>query len=228
MIPVQVVENVLSEGLALVFDLDGVIVDSTPVHTEAWRVYLNGIGLECANIERRMHGRRNDEIVADFIGANLSAEKVYAHGAAKEAVYRRMMAAQLELRLVPGVKAFLESFQRFPLGLGSNAEPANVDFVLDGAGLRPFFRTIVDGHQVERPKPDPEVYLRVARQLDCPPANCIVFEDSAAGVEAARLAGARVVGVRTAEADLGTVDFSVRDFSDPALPAWLGALEPRA
>ena len=94
-------------GWALIFDLDGVIVDSNPTHTEAWRRYLGGLGVECADIERRMHGRRNDEIVADFIGTGLSPTEIFAHGAAKEELYREMMRSEIESRLVPGVREFL-------------------------------------------------------------------------------------------------------------------------
>lgn len=218
-------KQLIPDGWALVFDLDGVIVDSTRIHTEAWREYLLHLGKDCEDIERRMHGRRNDEIVADFIGSDLGEQEIYAHGAAKEALYREMMRSQLEERLVPGAAAFIRRGCGGLLGLGSNAEPANIDFVIDGVGLRGCFRVIIDGHQVKRPKPDPEVYLRVAEGLGVAPQNCVVFEDSPAGTAAARAAGARVVGVRTADAELGAVSLSIRNFLDPALEPWLDTLQ---
>lgn len=220
-------EICLPPGRAIVFDLDGVVIDSMPMHTEAWRRYLHGLGIECDDIEPRMHGRRNDEIVADFIGANLAPEAVFAHGAAKEQLYRDMMRPALLAHLVPGVVEFLASSNGSPIGLASNAEPANIDFVLDGAGLRQWFRVIVDGHQVDRPKPFPDIYLRAAYLLGVAPADCIVFEDSPAGAAAARAAGARVVGVETHSADLSGVDLSIRDFRDPALKEWLESVERR-
>ena len=215
----------IAGGLALVFDLDGVIVDSMPLHTEAWRVYLNGLGIACDDIERRMHGRRNDEIVADFIGRGLGAEVVFEHGARKERLYREMMQPHLEAMLVNGVSAFLARHAETPKAVGSNADPANVEFILDGALLRRYFRVIVDGMQVKFPKPAPDVYLRAANELGVEPANCIVFEDSPAGVQAARAAGTRVVGVET-HSSLDGVDFRVPDFADQVLDRWLSAQKP--
>jgi HAD superfamily hydrolase (TIGR01509 family) len=216
----------LAQGLALIFDLDGVIVDSMPVHTAAWIQYLDDLGLPSGEIERTMHGRRNDEIVTAVIGAHLSAEEVYAHGAAKEALFRQMIGAELVDRLVPGVVEFLHAYRGAPLGLASNAEPANIDFVLNAAGLRGVFQIVLDGMQVERPKPFPDVYTKAAGALGIQPPNCIVFEDSPAGVAAARAAGARVVGVET-HAPLDDVDFRISDFRGSGLIEWLVGQRPR-
>jgi beta-phosphoglucomutase-like phosphatase (HAD superfamily) len=105
--------------------------------------------------------------------------------------------------------------------VASNAEPANIDFVLDGAGLRPCFSAVVDGHQVSQPKPWPDIYLRAAELLHTSPGNCIIFEDSPTGIAAARAAGGRVAGIATHTTDLPGVDVLVRDFNDPALLRWL-------
>ena len=211
----------IAAGLALVFDLDGVIVDSMPLHTEAWRRYLEGLGIACDDIERQMHGRRNDEIVRAIIGADLPADEVFAHGARKERLFREMMLPQLQQHIVPGIREFLDGTNGAPRAVASNAEPANIDFVLDSAGLRGFFAITVDGHQVSRPKPWPDIYLRVADLLHTPPKNCIIFEDSPAGITAAKAAGSRVVGVSTHTTDLPGVDVLARDFRDPLLPPWL-------
>jgi HAD superfamily hydrolase (TIGR01509 family) len=129
--------------------------------------------------------------------------------------------------LVPGVAAFLERQQDRPMAVGSNAEPANIDFVLDRAGLRHHFRALVDGHQVERPKPHPDIYLRAAALLGVPPDACIVFEDSPTGIAAGVAAGMRVVAVNT----LGLpafegVDLVIDDFRSPALDRWLSTPPP--
>jgi beta-phosphoglucomutase family hydrolase len=213
--------------VAFLFDLDGVIIDSMPLHTQAWSAYLEQLGLPAADaaIESRMHGKRNDDIVADFIGRDLDPAAIFEHGAAKERLFRQLMAERLKEHLVRGIEQFLRRFEGVPMAVASNAEPANVDFVLDGAGLRPRFQAVVDGQQVDRPKPFPDVYLRAASLLDVSPGKCIVFEDSPAGIEAGRAAGMRVVGVQTHSADLADVDLSIHDFEDPRLEAWLRAVE---
>ncbi len=220
------------EGLALIFDMDGVILDSNPVHWDAWRQYTQRFGIELTPaMSERMYGKRNDEIVRDFFGDHLDPETIAAHGAAKEELYREMMAARLNTSLVPGVTNLLQNRVGTATGLATNAEPANVDFVLSQvrAGdipLRDCFRVVVDGHQVTRPKPDPEVYLLVAERLGVDPRNCVVFEDSHAGLEAARASGARVVALRTTHREFKNIDLAVDNFRDPELLRWLEAQRP--
>lgn len=208
---------------AFLFDMDGVLVDSNPLHCVAWGRYLAGCGLNVPDFERRMLGKRNDEIVRDFWGEHLSPEDVDAHGAAKERVYRELMRPELDARVLPGVREFLREYAHVDAAVGSNAEPANVDFVLDGAGLRPYFSAVVHGHQVTRPKPDPEVYLRAAAALGRTPHECIVFEDSPAGIAAAQAAGAAVVAVVTDDNLPDGVALVIRDFHDRRLREWLCA-----
>ena len=217
----------LAPGLALVFDLDGVILDSMPLHTAVWRDYLHELGIAIEELEERMHGRRNAEIVRDIIGTHLSEEEIFAHGAAKEALFREKMRPQLEAHLIRGVREFLADAKSLPMAVASNAEPANIDFVLDGAHLRDYFRVVVDGHQVKRAKPSPDIYLRAAELLGVQPRNCIVFEDSPAGIEAAMKSGARVVAVESHTGELPATDLRIRDFCEPRLRGWLASLKPR-
>jgi beta-phosphoglucomutase len=225
--PVKVTSSIhIANGLALLFDLDGVIVDSNPMHELSWREYGRRLGLGMDDpLRESMYGKRNDEIVRDLLGNRLSEQEVFAHGAAKEALYREMMGPHLLEHLVPGVTEFLERHREMPIGLASNAERPNIDFVLDGAGLRRYFRAVIDGNQVKRAKPDPEVFLRAAASLGADPRNCIVFEDSFAGVAAARAAGAKIVGVTTTHAALPDVDLAIGDFRNESLEPWLSGLE---
>ena len=219
----SVSELALAGGIALIFDLDGVLVDSMPIHTLAWQRYLKLLGVDGEDVAKRMHGRRNDELVRDFLGPDVPAHVVSAHGAAKERMFRSMMAPELSAKLVPGIERLLARAKGVPVALASNAEPANVAFLLDGAGLRRWFQVIADGSQVEHPKPAPDIYLLAARQLGIAPRNCIVFEDSPVGIAAARAAGMRVVGVQTHSQRLENVDLAVRDFLDPELEPWLAS-----
>lgn len=219
----------LNPELALIFDLDGVVIDSMPTHTEAWEGYLEANGIDPTNIEVRMHGKRNDDLVRDLFGAHLDERTVFEHGAAKERLFREMIGATLEEKLVPGIRSFVAAAaETVPLAVGTNAEPANVDFILNGAGIRKYFRVIVDGSQVARAKPAPDVYLRGAELLGVEPANCIVFEDSPVGIQAARAAGMRVVGLLTHATYLENVDLAVLDFVHPELESWLSEQQSTA
>ncbi len=212
----------MAEGLALVFDMDGVIVDSNPLHRESWALFNSRYGLETTEaMHQRMYGRRNDEIVRDFFGGELPSNEVAARGKAKEQLYREMAAARVEDILVPGIRQFLERHKETPMGLASNAEPENVALVLDRAALRPYFQAVVDGHQVRNPKPHPDVYLRVAELLQVTPGDCIVFEDSFSGVEAAVAAGMRVVGLSTTYDDLPGTRLTIDNFLSADLDPWL-------
>jgi beta-phosphoglucomutase family hydrolase len=215
--------------MALVLDMDGVIVDSNPWHTKAWLEYNRRFGIDAGDrLAERMYGRRNDEIVREFFGPGLTTDAIAAHGAGKEALYREMVGPTLAGALVPGVREFLARHAADPLGLATNAEPANVSFVLDTGGLRAYFRVVIDGSQVERAKPHPEIYLRAAALLGVHPGNCVVFEDSFTGVEAARAAGARIVGVRTTHRELPGASLEIDDFRDARLEGWLREQVPEA
>jgi len=212
----------VGEVRALIFDMDGVLIDSNPVHRLAWEEYDRRHGIETTEaMLQSMYGRRNDEIVRCFLGDHLTDSEVCAHGAAKEALYREMMRPLIPRALVPGVIDFVSRHRDLALAVATNAEPANLNLVLDEAGLRPFFRLVVTGHEVTHPKPHPEIYLHTAGLLDVPPDACVVFEDSCAGVQAGLDAGMRVVGVTTTHEDLPGVALLIRDFNDPGLEPWL-------
>ncbi len=215
----------VAPGLAFLFDLDGVLIDSMPMHTDAWQAYLLGLGIEQPYVAERMHGKRNSELVRELIDPSLSDEAAFEHGATKERLFREMiLAADLERYRVPGVTEFLEKFRDVPKAVGSNAEPANIEFALEGLGLAPYFQVRVDGSQVKRPKPFPDIYLLAAERLGVKAANCIVFEDSPTGVAAGLAAGMRVVGIETTPTTFEGVAFHVKDFLDPELERWLTTL----
>jgi beta-phosphoglucomutase len=208
--------------IALIFDMDGVIVNSNPVHRETWEIYNRGLGIETTeDMHQRMYGKRNDEIIRDFMGEHLSDAEVFEHGAAKERLFRETIGPQLERRLVPGVREFLARYCELPMAVASNAEHANVSFVLEKTGLGSFFRAVVDGHQVSNPKPAPDVFLKAAELLGAEPRDCIVFEDSYSGVQAGLAAGMRVVGLRTTHDELPGTSLAVDNFLAPELEKWM-------
>jgi beta-phosphoglucomutase len=208
--------------LAMIFDLDGVLIHSMPLHIEAWKRYLARFGMSCGELERAMHGKRNSELVRELFGDGLADDVVFEHGAAKERLFREMLLeADLSACRVQGLTDFLERHKDIPKAIASNAEPANIDFVIDRLDLRHYFQVIVSGNDVRRPKPFPDVYLTAAEQLGFAPADCIVFEDSPTGVTAALAAGMRVVAIETTPTEFERIDVKVQNFSDPGLEAWV-------
>ena len=206
----------------MIFDLDGVLIHSMPMHTIAWEHYLDNLGVQIENLEARMHGKRNSELVRDFLGDTVSEEDAFQHGLAKERLFRELLLKEdLNRYQVPGVIDFLERYKNIPKAIGSNAEPENINFVLDRFNLRPYFQAVVSGLEVKRPKPFPDIYLKAAQHLQTDPENCIVFEDSPTGAEAGIAAGMRVVGVETTPTQFTSVELRIKDFRDPLLEPWL-------
>jgi len=211
-------------GPALIFDMDGVLVDSNAAHKEAWIRFNRRYGVETTDaMIEHMYGRRNDEIVRDFFGSDLPSEEVAARGKAKESFYREMIAAHLEQMLVPGAAQFLHRYRDLPMAVASNAEIENIDFLLDRAGLRPYFRVVLCGSQVARPKPYPDIYLLAAQLLGVQPQSCVVFEDSPSGVAAATAASMPVIGLRTTYVNLPSTSLTIDNFFSGELESWLQA-----
>lgn len=219
-------DSLLGPGLGAIFDMDGVIIDSTPMHNRAWEIYLERHGRDSSQVQRRMHGLRNDDIVRDFFGAGMETGEILEHGAAKERLYREMMAPVLEQHLIPGIREILARLSGTPMAVASNAEPANIAFVLEGAGIRDHFSRVADGHFVKRPKPDPEIYLHAAEFIGVKPENCVIFEDSIPGIQAAIASGARVVALTTSLPYFEGAHFHAKDFLDARLADWLRAQRP--
>lgn len=206
---------------ALIFDMDGVIVDSMPFHVRAWELYLERLGRDASTLNSKMHGKHNDELLREFFGHEISLAEIQRMGAEKEALYRELIAPELEMQLLPGVREFLQRYEQVPKAVASNAEAANVDFVLDKAELRQYFVQATNGQQVRYGKPHPEIYLKTAELLRIPAENCIVFEDSQTGIDSALAAGMRVVAINSHRTTLIGQAVEADHFLDTRLLQWL-------
>ena len=180
-----------------IFDMDGTMVDNMMVHHRAWQIKLAELGLpmDLEEVRQTIHGK-NEEILARLFGDRFSNEDVKRIAWEKENAYRRVFIS--ELKLIDGLGDFLQKIQNkgIPMGVGTAAPQENVNFVLDNIyGLRNHFSTVVHAGMVTKGKPDPQVFELVARGLDVPLKDCLIFEDSPIGVETARRAGCQVVVV---------------------------------
>lgn len=183
---------------AVIFDMDGVLVLSGPAHWLAWQQVAAEHGLELTR-ERFLsfNGLTNQDICRLLWGARATPAFTAALADRKERAFRDQIARAVPL--APGCHDLLAALQHRACGIavGSSAPVGNVDRVLDGGGIRPFFGAVVHGDMVVRGKPAPDIFLRAAHLLGRSPAECVVIEDAPTGVRAAVAAGMRAVGVLT-------------------------------
>jgi HAD superfamily hydrolase (TIGR01509 family) len=180
---------------AVVFDLDGVLVDSEPVWEQVRRqVVAEHGGRWTLEAQRRLMGMSTQEWAAylsDDLGVGLPPDQVAA------VVIERMITRYTDhLPLMPGAGDAVRAMARhWPLGLASSSPPVLIDAVLDTAELRPMFAVTVSTEQVARGKPAPDVYLAAAKRLGVPPDRCVAVEDSSNGLRSAGAAGTRVIAI---------------------------------
>lgn len=201
---------------AFLFDMDGVVCDNMRAHEEAWRRFFRGFGLEIDAREFRENtmGMPTREVLRHYFRREVPAEEASRLAESKERLYRELYGP--DLSPAPGLVEFLRAARArgLRLGLGTGSKADNVAFVLDGLGLREAFDAVVDADAVARGKPDPETWLTLAARLGVAAADCVVFEDSLLGEEAARRAGMAVVAVTTSHeaSEFRRARLSARDF----------------
>lgn len=214
---------------AVIFDWDGVVVDSSAHHERSWEILADQRALPLPPDHfKRGFGKKNNVIIPD-LGWATDAADVETLAREKEEIYRSLV-REKGLAPLPGVRELLVSLQqeKIPCAIASSTERANLDLPLDLMGLRGFFAVIVSGEEVTHGKPDPAVFLLAAERLAIPPAACVVIEDALVGIEAARRAGMRVLAVATTNplGALGSADHAVQNMAE-VTPALLGAVAAR-
>ena len=188
------------KDIALIFDLNGTMIDDMQYHAEAWYSILNDdlkAGLSWDEVKKEMYGKNDELLIRIFGKDHFTAEEMKELSIEKERRYQRAYLPQL--RLLKGLRLLLEKAQEMniPMAIGSAAITFNIDFVLDNLDIRHFFQAIVSADDVTTSKPDPETFLQCAKLLGISPEKCIVFEDAPKGVEAAQNAGMKTVVLTT-------------------------------
>ena len=180
---------------AVLFDMDGVLIDSYRAHLESWTIVCREMGLEITESRfAETFGRTSREVIRGFWGADLSEDDVARIDRRKEAVYRELVSR--DLPVMDGLLPLLDGLKRggVPIAVASSGPPENVDLVVRALGPDRF-GAIVSGVDVERGKPDPQVFLVAAARLGASPARCVVIEDAPPGLRAARMAGMRSIAL---------------------------------
>jgi beta-phosphoglucomutase-like phosphatase (HAD superfamily) len=184
---------------ALLFDMDGTMVDSMPAHARSWEAFTrrHGIAMPVAEVLRRTTGRTGVECIRELFGPEVGEQRALELIGEKEAIYRDVFAR--EFREVAGFRTFAQRAlaRGLKLAVATAGDQANIAFALGRLKLAQPPHAIVGGDEGFAGKPEPDLFLEAARRVRTPPAECIVFEDAPFGIEAARRAGMRAVAVCT-------------------------------
>ena len=179
----------------VIFDLDGVIVDSHPAHKQAWRTFFTSLGKDVPehDLEFVLEGQKREDILRHFLG-DLSEEQVRHYGACKEALFKGCVQ---ELKLVNGLADFLKQVEaaELPMALASSASRNRAEFILAELNLKRRFQVVITGDDVAKGKPDPAIFTLAADAMRVSPTNVLVCEDAVNGVEAAKVAGMKCLGI---------------------------------
>ena len=207
----------MKNGIAAIFDMDGVIVNNHDYHYEAWMQF-------CKKHDRMISrekflgyfGGSSQEILEGVFEGQMTTEEIAAFADEKEAMYREIY--RPHLKILNGLPEFLRNLNsnNIPAAIATSAPLANAEFVIREGGLTGLFSTIVHDAMIKNLKPHPDIYFKASELLGYAPSQCIVFEDSYRGIEAAQKAGMRVVGVATTNSPdkISYTDYVIKDFSE--------------
>ena len=201
----------------MIFDLDGVIVDTAKYHYLAWKKMAAQFGYDFTEEENEsfkgVSRARCMELLLEMAQIEASEEQINEWLSQKNQDYLAYIEQMDQQEILPGVLTALSFFKtrQIPMALGSASKNARP--ILEKVGLLSYFDAVVDGNDVSAAKPDPEVFLVAARQLGVTPEQCVVFEDSTAGIEAAQRAKMGTVGIGHTDS-LGNADVVFAQFTD--------------
>lgn len=171
---------------AFLFDLNGTMINDMPYHIRAWHRILNNLGANISHerMKQECYGK-NEEVIERVLPGRFTPDEKKKMGFEKEKQYQAEF--KPHLKLVPGLHDFMELSKNagIKMAIGSAAIMFNIDFVIDNLRIRNYFGALISADNVEKSKPDPETFLECASQLGIAPADCLVFEDTPKGAEAA-------------------------------------------
>jgi beta-phosphoglucomutase len=206
----------------VIFDMDGVIVDSNPYHKIALKEFCSRHGYELTDDQllKKIYGRTNREWITELFG-KLPEDQLLEYTEEKEALYRKLF--DDDIKPLKGLVHFLDLLNEHKIlrAIGTSAPRSNVDYTLNKTNTVKYFPTILNDTFVTHSKPHPEIYLKSAEALGLPNSQCIVIEDSLSGVEAGKKAGSKVIGVTTTHtrSELLHCDLIIDDFEGLTIEA---------
>jgi beta-phosphoglucomutase family hydrolase len=207
---------------AVIFDMDGTMIDNKDYHTKAWQIFLkkHGINLTQEEFDKRLAGKRNEPILKDLFQGKLTSEEIQKYAYEKEKLYRKLYGDFV--KEVDGLKKLLEQIKELgkKIGVATNSPKENLEFIFDNLNLHNFFDATVWDEHISRGKPNPEIYLHIAKVLKVLPESCVVFEDTVTGVKAGKAANMKVVALLTGHSKevLKEADYFINNFTEIYFP----------
>lgn len=184
---------------AIIFDMDGTLVDNMHIHHDAWMQFIKEkeLDIDAETFERDYHKGTLIEVMQRFFPHLTTEKELRAVGNEKEALYRKIFTPHI--KPLAGLIDFLITLKNrsIPIGLATMGDQNNIKLTLEGLAINHFFHSTTGGHQVVKGKPDPEIFLLAAKKIGIPPSECLAFEDTQSGINSALAAGMQVVGIAT-------------------------------
>ena len=202
---------------AVIFDLDGTLLDNNAFHLQTWKNYLEKSGRNISDEEynANINGRTNKDVIEYIFGRNMNDEEVLKYSLEKESLYRKIYAPYI--KPVNGLLELLEVLQskNIPMAIATSGIQPNIDFMFEHVPIKSYFKAIVNSSHIKKGKPDPEIYLRAATLLGVAPSHCLVFEDAVVGINSAKAAGMKVIAITTThpKEELSGADMIVEDYN---------------
>lgn len=180
---------------AVIFDMDGVVIDSHPVHKRSWRLFLNSVGHDVTDeeLEFVLEGSKREEILRHFLG-DLRDDEIHEFGQRKEALFREQA---IDMQPITGFLEFLDIVAQsgLAIAIASSGSKSRVNYILEHLGVKHQFGAVITGDDVKNGKPDPLIFTLAAQRLHVAPESALVVEDAVAGVQAAKAAGMKCLGI---------------------------------
>jgi len=208
----------MSKLKAVIFDIDGTLMDNNEYHKMAWMQYLEGQGRKMTDKEfkENVSGRTNLDAVEHIYDKKMSDEEASKYYLAKEEIYRRLYKPYI--CPIHGLLEFLKDLQDhgIVMAIATSGIQVNIDFMFEHIPIKQYFKTVIQSKDITKGKPDPEIFMKAAEAVGFPPENCVVFEDSLAGVKAAKKAGIKVVALTTSEKkeDLKKANLVIKNYNE--------------
>ncbi|MHC4758087.1 MAG: HAD family hydrolase [Planctomycetota bacterium] len=204
-------------GKGVIFDLDGVLVDTSSYHFQAWRLWAQREGTKMTEEQfRSSFGMQNYQIIPQLLGRNVSRNEIDEMSDWKEAKYRELSEGNIEL--MDGVERLMKNLKEhaFLMAIGTSTPLVNLKLILEGTIVGNYIDAYVTGEEVNNGKPAPDTFVEASKKLGLPSGKCVVVEDAVAGVEAGKAAGMKVIAITTTRRreDLLTADLVVESIDE--------------